>query len=219
MLKRLIINQKSVPVPVPIRNLSEATEWIEASMIPTGQSLTVAVLDGRSVVDILANPAASAKLLLTANSRLEVRIESPMDLALQGLETAHTLCGAILRNIKYLAVHLWQASPASPQSELQQMSEDVEIIIDLIDHAKNLGVDTFADFGPMIDLQAHMKKIILSLSAAFNRSDWRGCAQILLRDTTTTTGLESTLKMLQEEFESAHLRVLTSRGANASNQY
>lgn len=218
MLKRLIINQRSVPVPVPVRNMAEAVLWIEQSMIPTGQSLTAAVLDGNSVIDQLSDRAAMAKLKLTPDSRFEVRIESPRELALQSLETAHTLCGAILRNIKFLAVHLWQCIPATPQEELAQMSEDVEIIIDLIDHAKSLGIETFADFGPMIDLQAHLKKILLSLSAAFGKSDWRGCAQILLRDTTTTTGLESTLRILQEEFETAHLRVLTSKGATASSQ-
>ncbi|MCX6125478.1 MAG: hypothetical protein NTV34_12135 [Proteobacteria bacterium] len=218
MLKRLLINQKWVPVPIPIKNLADAFSWLETSMIPDGQSLTSAILDGRPVIDVWGDLNATSRIPLGPDSRLDVRIESPMDLALQGIETAHTLCGAILRNVKYLAVHLWQCAPACLQPELQQMSEDVEIIIDLIDHAKDLGGETFADFGPMIDLQAHLKKIMLSLSAAFCRSDWRGCAQVLLRDTGASTGLESTLKMLQEEFETAHLRVLTSRASASIGQ-
>jgi hypothetical protein len=180
-------------------------------MIPDGQSLTSAVLDGKSVIEMWQGHVNLSTVPLTASSKFEVRVESPTDLALQSLEAAHNMCCAVLRNIKLIAVNLWQAPPLSDQSELQQMSEDVEIVIDLIDHSKDLGVDTYVDFGPMIDLQAHLKKVILNLSAAFARSDWRACAQILLRDTNTSTGLESTLKSLQEEFESAHLRVLTSR--------
>lgn len=217
MLKRLIINQRPVPVPVPIKTVGEAIQWIESSMIPDGQSLTSVNLDGKSIIDLLHDKSFASKTLLSPDSKFEIRIESPVDLALQGLETAHTLCGAILRNIKFIAVHLWQCPATQPQPELQQLSEDVEIIIDLIDHARGLGFEASADFGPMIDLQAHLKKILLSLSASFARSDWRGCAQILLRDTATTTGLESSLRMLQEEFETAHLRVLTSRSARASN--
>lgn len=217
MLKRIIINQRSVPVPVPVKTLADAIQWIEQSMIPEGQSLTSAILDGKSVIELCSDRKLASSISLNPDHRFEIRIESPLDLALQGLETSHTLCGAILRNIKFLAVHLWQANPSDRQPELEQMSEDVEIIVDLIDHSKSLGFDTCVDFGPMFDIQAHLKKILLSLSAAFGKSDWRGCAQILLRDTSTSTGLESTLKILQEEFESAHLRLLTSRGAKASS--
>jgi hypothetical protein len=184
-------------------------------MMPSGQSITSASIDGKSVLELWGNLKATQAISLHADSRFEVRIESPMDLALQGMETTHTLCGAILRNLKPLAVHLWQAKPADEQPELYQVADDVLLIIDLIDHSKAMGVESQIDFGPMIEFQAHMKKISLSLSAASGKSDWRACAQILLRDTTTTTGLESTLRALQEEVEACHLRLLTSRGMAA----
>jgi len=208
-----MINRRWVPIPVPISSIAEVVEWLEGSMIPEGQALTSMVLDGVSIIEQLQDHSFVQKGKLTATSVLEVRIESALDLALHGLETAHTLCGAILKTIKFVAVHLWQCPPSQPQPELQQLVEDVDIIIDLIDHSQGLGIQQYADFGPMIDLQAHLKKILLGLSAAIAKCDWRGSAQILLRDTTTTTGLESSLRMLQEEFETAHLRVLTSRGA------
>ncbi len=218
MLKQVAINSRIVPVPVPIRNLAEAVSWLERSMVPEDQSVTAMLLDGESVIESLLDKKFLEKCVLSGKSQLSVKIESAKDLALQGLETSHNLCGAILRNIKFIAVHLWQCPASQAQPELEQLSEDVEIIIDLIDHSRGLGVDSCVDFGPMLDLQAHLKKVLLSLSAAFGKSDWRACAQVLLRDTSSTTGLESTLKTLQEEFESAHLRLLTSWSAKAGNQ-
>lgn len=218
MLKRVLINKRTVPVPVPIRTLAEAFRWLEANLIPDGQTITSAVLDGKSVLELWNNTKVLDAILLGNDARFEVRIESPMDLALQGMETTHTLCGAILRDLKPLAVHLWQSRPSDPQPELAQVAEDVQLIMDLIDHSKDMGVESHMDFGPLIEFQAHIHKISLSLSAASARSDWRACAQILLRDTATTTGLESTLQALQEEVEASHLRLLTSRGATAQGQ-
>ena len=184
-------------------------------MVPKGETITSAILDGNSVLELWGNTKLTQTIALTPESRFEVRIESPMDLALQGMETAHTLCGAVLRDLKPLAVYLWQSKPHTEQQDLYQIAGDVQLIIELIDHAKDMRVETQIDFGPMLDFQAHLKKIALSLTAASAKSDWRACAQILLRDTVTTTGLESTLRALQEEVESCHLRLLTSRGASA----
>lgn len=213
MLKRVLINKRTLPVPVPVKSLADAFQWIESAMIPKGETITSASLDGKSVLELWGNTKLTQTILMTNDSRFEVRIESPMDLALQGMETAHTLCGAVLRDLKPLAVYLWQSKAHTEQHDLYQIAGDVQLIIELIDHAKDMRVETQIDFGPMLDFQAHLKKISLSLTAAAAKSDWRACAQILLRDTTTTTGLESTLRALQEEVEACHLRLLTSRGA------
>ncbi|MCX6119000.1 MAG: hypothetical protein NT027_15805 [Proteobacteria bacterium] len=218
MLKRVTINQRILPVPIPVRNLGEALAWVESTFVDAGQSITSVVLNGTPMIDLLADKKFIAAQFLNDSSKVEFKIESPVDLALQSLETSHNLCGAILRNIKYLAVHLWQSNAHEEQPELSQMHEDVEIIMELVDHVRVLGVETCIDFGPILDMQARLKKLNLSLSAALSRSDWKGCAQVLLRDTNSTTGLESTLKELQEELESSHLRLLTSRSTKAGNQ-
>lgn len=184
-------------------------------MVPTGDTITSAILDGKPVLDLWGNVKASQAIHLSPETRFEIRIESPMDLALQGMETAHTLCGAVLRDLKPLAVFLWQARSTDEQPDLYQIADDVQLIIELIDHSKDMRVESKIDFGPMLDFQNHLKKISLSLVAASAKSDWRACAQILLRDTSTTTGLESTLRALQEEVEACHLQLLTSRGAAA----
>lgn len=216
MLKRVLINKRTVPVPVPVKTLADAFRWIESSMIPQGETLTSAMLDGNSVLELWDDKKTSNEIVLDAESQFEIRIESAMDLALQGLEAIHNLCGAILRDLKPLAVYLWQSKAMSDQQDLYQIAGDVQLVIELIDHAKDMRVESQIDFGPMLDFQSHLKKICLSLSAASAKTDWRACAQILLRDTSSSTGLESSLRSLQEEVESCHLRLLTSRGAAAT---
>jgi hypothetical protein len=215
MLKRISINQRWLPVPVPLKTLEEVLTWLTDNFIPQGKQLTSVVIDGDDITDSLQDHRFVSRLLIDQSTVFEVKVESPFELALQGLETAHNLCQAVLRAIKVVAVNLWQSPPNETHPELIQLQEDVECVVEIIDHARGLGIESYVDLAMILDFQNHLKKILLTLSAAESKADWKGCAQILLRDTSTSTGLETSLKQLQENLENAHLRLLTSRSGAA----
>jgi hypothetical protein len=211
MLKRFVLNQKTVPVPVPLKTLDQVCAWIDEVLVPTGETVTSATLDGKDILDLWASPKVTAAISLHNESRLEIRIESPEDLALQSLEAIHSLAGAVLRGIKALAVHLWQSRQNDIQPELQAVRDDISLICELMDRLNDMGVADKIDLGQLGELFERIRIISVCLDAAMSIGDWKGSAQILLRDTSTSIGLETSLKELVEISESCHLRLLAGR--------
>jgi hypothetical protein len=211
MLKRLIINQKTIPVPVPVKTLEEACAWIDDILVPVGETVTSAVMDGKDILEIWSSSKTAAAINLHPDTRLEIRVESPEDLALQSLDAIHSLAGAILRGIKVLAVHLWQSRQNDIQPELNALREDVGLICELMDRMNDMGVSDKIDLCHIRDLHGRIYKISICLDAAMSIGDWKASAQILLRDTSTAIGLETSLRCLVDESESCHLRLLTGR--------
>ncbi len=215
MLKRLIINQKTVPVPVPVRTLAEACAWIDEILVPVGETVTSATLDDNDILDIWSSSKVGSAINLHPTSRLEIRIESPEDLALQSLDAMHSLGGSILRGIKALAVHLWQARQNDIQPELAGVRDDIGLICELMDRINDMGIADKLDLDVIHELEARIQKISVCLDAAMSIGDWKASAQILLRDTSTAIGLESSLRQLVDESESSHLRLLSLRANKA----
>jgi hypothetical protein len=215
MLRHLIVNQKRVPIPVPLLTLADVCTWVDDILVPVGETVTSAYLDEKDILDLWASPKATAVISLRADSRLDIRIESSEDLALQSLDAIHSLAGAILRGIKMLAVHLWQARQNEAQPELFAVRDDLGLICELMDRMNDLGLSSAVDLVSIRELHARIYKISLCLDAAVSVGDWKASAQILLRDTSTAIGLETSLRHLVDESESNHLRLLTSRSSKS----
>jgi hypothetical protein len=216
MLRQLVVNQKKVPVPVPLRTLADVCSWVDEILVPVGETVTSALLDDKDVLDLWSAPKAGAAISLHENSRLDIRIESPEDLALQSLDAIHALAGAILCGIKALAVHLWQARQNEVQPQLFSVCDDVGLICELMDRMNDMGIIPAVDLAAIRALHTRIHKISLCLDAAVSVGDWKAAAQILLRDTSTSIGLETSLRHLVDESESSHLRLLTSRSSKSS---
>jgi len=211
MLKKLIVNQKTVPVPVPVRNLAEACHWIDEVLVPIGETVTSATLDGKDILDLWDATKTCASIALLDASRIEIRIESPEDLALQSFDAMHSLAEAILRGLKSLAVHLWQARKNDIQPELEAVKEDIGLIRELMDRIEEMGVEDKIDLRLIRELRGRVHNINLAIDAACGVGDWKAAAQILLRDTPTAVGLETSLRQLLVESEACHLRLFSIR--------
>jgi len=213
MLKRLVINQKIVPVPIPVRTLSELCAWVDEALVPVGETVTSAVLDGKDILDLWGASKVCESIGLHQETRIELRIESPEDLALQSLEAIHSLAIAILGGLKALAVHLWQARKNDFQPELIAVIDDVQLIGELMDRLWAMGVSERVDLLPLSNLVDDIKKISSALDETKASGDWKASAQILLRDTPTVSGLESLLKRVSQASELAHYGLLSSSSA------
>jgi len=212
MLKKIYINGKSVPVPVPVRTLFEASTWISNHLVPEGSTITKISLDGKNYEESWWNPSKSNQVSLKAESRLELRIESPIDLTVQTLDAIHNFAEVILRGAKQLAVEMWQANPGSKVSGSNALSEDCNFVRSLIDH-------TMALTGPMdIDMDIFCKSAQMyedtlpQLIHAIDQGDWKASARILLNR------IEPVLKDLIVQADSLQIRLLANRPRFSINQ-
>lgn len=204
MLKRLFINNKMTPIPVPLRNLAEVSAWVDETLVSVGQTVTSAILDGKDILDIWDAESVCSAIKVHPEMRLEIRIESPEDLALQSLDAVHALVTAILGRIKVLAVHLWQSRKNDMQPELKAVIDDITLVGDLLDRILELGLIGNIDLSQIEQSFSQLKEILGRLTAAFDLGSWKDAAQILLRDAPTAIGLESLLKNIASESERAH---------------
>ena len=199
MLKKVTINQKKVPVPVPILTLGQAIHWIEDTLVPQGHTITRITLNDI----VLGSDELDLGSSLTLDSKLEVQIDSPVELGLQTLEAARNLGSVILSGLKMLAVECWQAKPAVRPQELPGVTNDLSLILDLSDHivclVEPLGIEVSALQG----ISCMLKRVSVSLTMASSSSDWKACARLLLNR------LEPILRDFTAETESIHVRVMT----------
>lgn len=197
-LKSIILNGKNIPVPIPLLNLSELVQWVEKTFVSEGSSITRFVIDGQNIEKF------SFRAIDNKN-RIEIKIDSPSDLAVQALDTIRNFSDVILRGIKQLAVDLWQleASIKKPAG-IVSLKEDCQFISDLTDHSHLLLSDLQFESSSYRELTRQFKESSSQLFFALNHCDWKSSARILLNR------LEPILKSLVVECEIIQVKVLSS---------
>ncbi len=206
MLKRVIINNKKVPVPVPVKTLADALTWVEETLVPAGHTITRVALDERVIGDQPSPEVAASKL--TDQSKLEIQVDSPVELTVQTLDAMRNLASVILSGLKVLAVECWQARPNFKPAELESVTNDIELIIDLISHIMGLVDPLHVDSAAIQGIQGMLKRALVGLKMAKSNSDWKACARLLLNR------LEPLMKDLVVESETLQLRILTQTTSN-----
>lgn len=214
MLKRVIVNNKKVPVPVPVKTLADALAWIETTLVPPGHVMTRVALDERVLGDGEDDvPMAElAQTPMTPETKLEVQIDSPADLAVQTLDAMRNLAQVIGTGLKPLAVECWTTRGAAKPTELPGCENDLTLVLDLIDHVSGLMEASLTDCAALLGNATLLKKAAIGVSMARSNSDWKAVAKILLNK------IEPLLKDLVEESESLQIRVLTSYGVPVQKQ-
>ncbi len=215
MLKRIIVNQKMIPVPVPLKTLSEVCTWVDDTLVAVGQTVTSAILDGKDVLDYWGMDKICSSISVHDEMRLELRVESPEDLAFQTIDTIHALSGTVLGSLKALAVHLWQSRKNDIQPELAAVIEDITLICALIERLKELASIVQIDVQALSQNVEATRCIKVRLEEILALGDWREAAQILLRDTAASHGLETILKRIAKESELAHTALFKIKNDNA----
>ncbi len=174
MLKRILINRRSVPVPVPIKNLQQALHWVQQTLVLGDQVITKIMLDGREIDE------TADDIRFDSSSRLELFIESPIDLSVQTLETARNLASVLCRSLKPLAVACWEASPKAPPQECESVLVDLRLVVDLLDHFQALISPKDCQSLELASLGQAIVQSLTGLQMARSQSDWRGFARVLL---------------------------------------
>lgn len=206
MLKKVFINSKKIPVPVPVRTLFEAVSWIEAALVPPGHTITRVALNDKLVSDLYGVGTDDQDINLDDASRLEIQIDSPMELTVQALEAMRNLSSVVMGGLKMLAYQCWKAKPGSRITELESVSNDMSLVLDLIDHVSGLIGPMDMEVAPVQGIGGVLRQIAVSLAMAKANNDLKASAKLLLNR------LEPLLKDLIDESENLQLRLYTHSG-------
>lgn len=175
MLKRLLVNGKILPVPVPLHTAREAIAWLEEHILSADQVVTKATWDD-AVLDLagaeLDRPIPSAVTLAVA-------VETPEELSYKLVDAIPNLIAVVSGDLKPAAVKLWEAEGVLPEGVLPLMA-DLHLIADLSEHGSRLSEDRDA-----AKVQAQVAAELTEAIVAFKKSlagrrDGREAAKILL---------------------------------------
>ncbi|MEN9836126.1 MAG: hypothetical protein RL011_2319 [Pseudomonadota bacterium] len=201
MLKRILINNKKVPVPVPIRSLREALDWVDTALVPPGHVITRVCLNDMLIADH-GDLGAAGKVPLSEATKLELQIDSPAELTTQTLDAMRNLASAITGGLKTLAVACWQTKAQQRPSELDSIADDLNLICELLDHVSALVDRSHPELAAIQGIGGLMRRIMAQVALARANSDWKACAKLLLNK------LEPLLQDLSVEAECLQHRIV-----------
>src|SRR5688572_21512427 len=133
MIKEIVLNGKKVPVPVPIHDLSELLQWISTTLLSGEHVVTRIRLDG---AELDLDRVASSKFHQPLGSRkVEIQIDSPIDLTIQTVDALRNLATIIQPGLRPVAVECWGLAPSGSPKELDSIMADVDLLGDLLINA------------------------------------------------------------------------------------
>jgi len=202
MLKKIQVNGRTVPVPVPVTTLAEALHWIAETLLVQGKIITRAILDGNELEDFSGDHPEFKRIPLPSTAVLMVQIDSPIELCIQTLEAIRNLATVVNRGLKLLAVESWQAKPNDKPKDIEGLEKDLGLILGLIDHFSGIVDREHIDFAAIQGIAIMMQQTSVGLQMACSNSDWRSYARLLLNR------MEPLIKDLLLESEAVQVRLL-----------
>ena len=181
MIKKILINGRSIPVPVPLRDLEEALGWVEETLLRSDQVITRISVNGCEIFADELGPAGFKGVPITNGSKIEVQMDSPSELSVQTLETARNLGAVIERGLKPLAVACWDFPTSQvPTESIVSVLTDLDLIDGLLAHFFELTTLDSSQLCMMVELSNLLKKSIQEMRQAQSGKNWKGLAEILL---------------------------------------
>lgn len=180
MLKFVILNNKKVPVPVPLKTLQDVVSWIEDHLLRSDHTITRIKLDHQDIDFNGQGRIKVPKKVLNKDSVVECRIDSPLDICVQSLDALRNLCLVLERSLKPIAVHCWQIQAHDKPADLRAVISDLELIDELLDHLF-LILDERVDAQSARSYRETLHQARLAIQYAIEASDWKAVARILLK--------------------------------------
>lgn len=187
MLKRITLNGRRVPVPVPILDLVEAVEWLQKHLVRPDHHITRIELNGSDIDFSTDGDVKVARLQLDDNADLRVKVDSPSEICLQTLDVLRNLSSVIGRNLRPVAVQLWEHKGVKVPVATTAVFDDFSLMQELLDHIL-LILDKRVDAINLLSYQATLNKGFAALNMAVQSQDWKGAAKVLLNQIEAPAG-------------------------------
>lgn len=197
MLKKLNLNGRTLPVPVPIQTVGEALTWVCECLLKPDEVITKIVKDEKEITESFCQNDPT-----TDQTKLEIRADSPSELSAQSLDALCNLCTVMFRGLKPLAVSCWQTIPTEVLPETITLQDDLQLIVELAQNCITLIPDSI-DIRQLTDLSQRLKGHHDTLRTCFGTRDWKQYARILLNR------LEPTLRDLIDHASSLQAAVFS----------
>ena len=181
MLKTIYLNQKKVPVPIPIKNLYEALHWIEKHMLRDGHSITRVNLDNQSIDTFDLSEMNMRERILDKDSKLEIQIDSVQEISIQTIDALRNLAVVLGRSLKPTAVKCWQSeSQDTLQNCLKILDEDLCLVLDLLSHVEILVRDRVSVTNIQI-LDRQLSEVYEEVQGFLHKNNGKSVAKVLLQ--------------------------------------
>lgn len=179
MLKFAILNQKKVPVPIPIKNLKEALVWVESFLLHPDHTVTKISLDGQNI-EFEKKDLDLSVVALDNKSVLELRIDSPKEISVQTVDALRNLSVVMEKSLKPMAVKCWQTEGAGEPGDLGTLCDDIDLTLDLLDHVVVL-LDQRISQANIKIIQKKIYSASIALSTARKELNWKLAAKVILQ--------------------------------------
>ena len=202
MLKRLILKNRHIAVPVPISTMGEALVWIERSLLQGHAHLTSAILNESELINELYRKSVR-DLKLDDSSRFVIEVEAPRDLFMQSLDVVCDLAKSIGNQARtLLRDHEVSRLEHAREEEVEAIFSDMNLLLELLNHTKGLGESTMH----ALEQLDHFLSEWTKQSQEMNRIFWSVGHEDFA--TFLSNGLIRSLSALIDECESLQVHLL-----------
>ncbi|MDD9952613.1 MAG: hypothetical protein OXT67_13715 [Zetaproteobacteria bacterium] len=179
MLKTVQVGKKKIPVPVPLKHLADAIEWVEDIVVRHEGTLTKVVLDGEEIEDFHSKKWGKRKL--SKSSSLHVQVDSPWNICMEILSTVSDFSEAISQSAHMVAVGIWDTESVIPPQSIVNAYADSLLIVELVQHLSEIVDYTQEDIAGVLGQYYILKRQVDHLGVAMRKKQWRDCARFLVR--------------------------------------
>lgn len=206
MLKRLLVNGKKIPVPIPLGTVGDAMTWLEEHVLSGDQVITKVVVD-QAVLELAT---ADLTIAIPSDSVLSVTAETPGELSYKMVDAVPNLIQVVTLDLKPLAVTLWQAAGDNvlPEGVLPLIA-DLHLLADLTEQSRQLPLsDQVAT--ELKERASSLKAAIAQLKKNLADGDLRQAARGLLTEVEPClTGIDACLQGQKDAMDEARLTPAT----------
>ncbi len=202
MLKKIYINKKEIPVPVPLKDLATAVLWATQTFLKKDEVITSIFLGDKDYTE--ANDTKLAQVNLTASSRLSINKESPQEISMQTLDTIRDLAHNIQKMLKFVVLRTWEAGDAVEAKEIDIIRNDIDLLLNLVTHLNGILNKHHQALSPINGLHVMLKSYQKELVSAFQAKNYKACSKLFV------TRYEELLRDLTVESEDLQLRIMAN---------
>lgn len=204
MLKHLVMNGKNIPLPVPIKDVEGALDWVEKTLLTQGQVITkIRFNDQEMFVEEFVPPKKNKSF--KNDDVFELVVDTPYKLLIQLIEALHGISGLVYMQLKDVAVHCWSAMPKDQVESLNVLERDLQLLFGLLENIDGFVSRDQVDIAPVLGLGVMIRRYFNLLQQLHADKNLKECARVLLNK------LEPDLKHFKHEIENLHIRALQSK--------
>lgn len=203
MLRKLILKNREIPIPVPVRTLGDVINWVEDTLLCKDAILTSAVLEDRELINELYRKSIK-DIPLGEMSRLQINIDTPKDLSSQSLDVVCDLAYGIASRIRKISFNSWHGIGARSKGDLEELHSDLELLLELVQHINDLLDEGHAQYASINMLGHNIGSENTKFSTMLASENWQELASVL------GDSLEPLLKNLAYEGEKVQIKLLTA---------